>query len=1137
MKQKLLATLLAFCLVVGMLPLAASAASTEVSVSTRSDFKAALENKDVSRIILTENIDFGAEVWYPVVVDRNLTIEGNNHVISNLKVTDYALQSDGSGIAGTGSSCDYYSGFIGWNKADLTINNLKFDNAKVDIDPLSDKSTGSSILAVVVANNTGKLVYNHVDVSNSVVKGYTKVGILHGFSQTGSFVANQCSITNSEVVLEADGTDKEAAFSGLIVGYDGNNLAKINGIQLYENCVSVDSSVNWGTTPIMTQDGVTSAGSWGLTCDTYTHGSNGTEKVFFVAEVNGYQYETLADAINAANGGDVITLLRDTSEARINIEKNIIIDLGTHTWTGTSEDCVFTVPGNHNVTIKNGSIVAPNLLGQVSGGNTIFEACSVTESDCLIVKGGTVLLKDTDITATAADAAGVRVNNGTFTLDADSSITAMGENHAVGVLVKGTDDSANPVVNIAGTIATYGSAVQGNGSDRSNPEINIQAGATLTAEKLAMYLPQPGTVNITGATVTGYAAIGIKSGTLNITDSVIHGKSNDDELGDEHSNTNGIAYDGSAIVIDSYIGYAGKMNLTISGESQIISDYSTAIHEIGNTAGATNVVSIQVNGGYFSSAANHKDILVRDVTKKTVTVSAGYFTSDPSQYLKEGKAAVESDKAGYNYMVADATKTPAEVVPAAPDASVNPDLTGKNKTAAEGIQNALPADVVAGDGVTAAANSVANQNTVTASDDVLKELNEAIGGNTATADNTTIVIQPYMEITIEDVDVQDQTVTLDITPMYRTVATTADLKKNEPIVLMETDESKPVNAVQIGKEKPLTITKPVTMALTLPDSFKGQKVYIQHKWYEYSATADNDGEITFTNPHGFSSFTFSTATQAAAKIDGTTYTSLQEAVNHVENGQTIILLKDGTATVDREVSFTIGNESSTTFKATLTPGSDYSMTEENGQYTFTKKPSTPVTPGPGDDDEDEFPFTDVKSGAWYYDAVKYVYENGLMAGTSDTTFDPEMKLNRAMAAQILYNLEGKPAVTEAATFTDAAAAGEWALDAIAWAQQTGVVAGMGDNLFAPDAQVTREQFAQMMYNYAKYKGYDLTATGDLTQFSDSSKLQSWAVTAMKWANGNGLINGFEDDTIQPAGTTIRGQAASIIMNFDKNVAE
>lgn len=326
------------------------------------------------------------------------------------------------------------------------------------------------------------------------------------------------------------------------------------------------------------------------------------------------------------------------------------------------------------------------------------------------------------------------------------------------------------------------------------------------------------------------------------------------------------------------------------------------------------------------------------------------------------------------------------------------------------------------------------------------------------------------------------------------------------------------------------------MTLTLPDSFKDQKVYIQHMWYEYSATANSNGEITFTNPHGFSSFTFSTATQAAAKIDGTTYTSLQDAVNHVENGQTIILLKDGTATVNREVSFTIANENSNTFKATLTPGSDYTMTEgQNGLYTFTKKSSTPITPGPGD--EDEFPFTDVKTSDWYYNAVKYVYENELMAGTSETTFEPNTKLNRAMAVQILYNLEGKPAVTASSTFTDAAAAGEWALDAIAWAQQTGVVAGVGDNIFAPAAQVTREQFAQMMYNYAKYKGYDLTADGDLTQFSDSSKLQSWAVTAMKWANGNGLINGFEDDTLQPAGTTIRGQAASIIMNFDKNVVK
>ena len=112
----------------------------------------------------------------------------------------------------------------------------------------------------------------------------------------------------------------------------------------------------------------------------------------------------------------------------------------------------------------------------------------------------------------------------------------------------------------------------------------------------------------------------------------------------------------------------------------------------------------------------------------------------------------------------------------------------------------------------------------------------------------------------------------------------------------------------------------------------------------------------------------------------------------------------------------------------------------------------------------------------------------------------------------------------------------WSVDAIAWAQDTGVVAGMGDNEFAPNAKVTREQSAQMMYNYAKYKKYDLTKTGDLSKFPDDGSVSDWAETAMSWANGNGLINGHEDSgLIDPAGNTIRGQAASIILNFDLNV--
>lgn len=253
----------------------------------------------------------------------------------------------------------------------------------------------------------------------------------------------------------------------------------------------------------------------------------------------------------------------------------------------------------------------------------------------------------------------------------------------------------------------------------------------------------------------------------------------------------------------------------------------------------------------------------------------------------------------------------------------------------------------------------------------------------------------------------------------------------------------------------------------------------------------------------------------------------------------------------------IGKTNSSTYA--ITEGGSYTvsvravMTNESGSAysnpiqstpvlcSFVSRPTNPSYPGSGDDNKPEepaFPFTDVKSTAWYYNAVKYVYENNLMAGTGDTTFDPEVSLTRAMTAQILYNLEGQPKVDEEATFADMNEAPTWSVDAIAWAQDTGVVAGMGDNEFAPNAKVTREQFAQMMYNYAKYKKYDLTKTGDLSKFPDDGSVSDWAEIAMSWANGNGLINGHEDSgLIDPAGNTIRGQAASIIMNFDKNVVK
>ena len=212
--------------------------------------------------------------------------------------------------------------------------------------------------------------------------------------------------------------------------------------------------------------------------------------------------------------------------------------------------------------------------------------------------------------------------------------------------------------------------------------------------------------------------------------------------------------------------------------------------------------------------------------------------------------------------------------------------------------------------------------------------------------------------------------------------------------------------------------------------------------------------------------------------------------------------------------------------------------EQNENGTVVK--DTPSTPGggtPSEPEEPTWPFEDVTEGDdWFYDAVAYVYENGIMAGTDETTFEPYMELDRAMAAQLFYNLEGKPTVTGDSTFSDVTS-GHWAVDAITWAAQNDIVAGIGGGLYDPDSNVTREQFAVMLYKYARFKGYDLTATGDLTQFPDAGSISSWAETALSWANGNGLINGHENGTIDPKGSTIRAQAASIMANFDQNVAK
>lgn len=185
---------------------------------------------------------------------------------------------------------------------------------------------------------------------------------------------------------------------------------------------------------------------------------------------------------------------------------------------------------------------------------------------------------------------------------------------------------------------------------------------------------------------------------------------------------------------------------------------------------------------------------------------------------------------------------------------------------------------------------------------------------------------------------------------------------------------------------------------------------------------------------------------------------------------------------------------------------------------------------------DSLPFTDVKSTDWFYSAVQYVYGNNIMTGTSASTFAPNAMVERSQVVQMLYNLEGQPTVTGNSGFSDIKS-GDWYSKAVIWAERTGVVDGYENNTFRPGKAVSREEFAQMLYNYAVYKGYDLSAAANLARFPDGKNVSAWAEKAMRWANGNELINGHDDGRLDPRGTAIRAQAASILMRFDQNLVK
>ena len=184
----------------------------------------------------------------------------------------------------------------------------------------------------------------------------------------------------------------------------------------------------------------------------------------------------------------------------------------------------------------------------------------------------------------------------------------------------------------------------------------------------------------------------------------------------------------------------------------------------------------------------------------------------------------------------------------------------------------------------------------------------------------------------------------------------------------------------------------------------------------------------------------------------------------------------------------------------------------------------------------DLPFSDVTESDWFYDAVTYAYENGLMDGVGTGLFAPNSETTRAQLVTILYRLAGQPAPSGDSGFSDVET-GIWYTDAVAWAAQNGIVNGVSDTQFAPGDDITREQLAVILYRYATYQGYDVSQRADLSGFVDAGTISTYAQEALSWANAQGLVLGFEDDSLRPQGNASRAQIAAVLMRFCQTVAE
>ena len=1166
MRRKFLSVVLCVCMMLTMAPFAFAADETGISeteivttnppssssgsgsgsgvvtagITTEDALKEAISNAATAEnkiVTLDGDIDLTSQL----TINTSITLNGNGHTI---KANNASWSTDNSSKhlvsieAGSNKvafndvvfDCNNQADNIQvYKSSDVTFNNITLQNSK-------------STYADMIVNASSVTVTGTLTASKSI-----NVGWGNSISDVSSCSFNAESATLEGVVAVYTGSDD--------VTNAGNSSSRFT-LKLPDGWVNAPSE----QTPI--------------------------QYLPAVAKVGDTSYASISAAVNAIEKAGTVTLLKNSVEAiTIPADKTITLDLNGHKIVNSSAPQNNTVADNsrkHTIT-NNGTLtimdsVGTGVVDNVSHGRAaLYNAGTISE-----IKGG----KFTRSVDNSTDETSAKGNSWYVVYNAENATI--------------TKISAGDFL----AIGHFSSLFSNCGT------IGEISGGTFKQDGFIAFKNEGTITKISGGTFSSRDESCIQNwGTIG---EICGGAITAGSIGIWNFSS------------DKY-NSAGKVTNISGGEIKgttaaiRLNDYDATYLNPANPS-SKNKASATISGGKING-------VLQVNTNTTLTITGGLFTTDPTAYCgtKDGNqfTGIPSTEPGYAFTVGKASTEvkPATAAPAVDDTKISE----KDKATAKEVSESV---TDSNNVLSAAASSVATEIPNTQITAAKTQLENTLHPAESTAIFT--YIQAYLKVTPTAV-IKDETgntitsITMDIQPMYRVVAST---KENANEIVIESTSGKNKNAVVLnGSDTKLANIQTMEISLELPSTFTvnpDNQVYVQHKGHEYiaavtnkqissqDATTTTKQIATFTNPDGFSEFTISKDPAAVATIGQNRYTTLQDAVDAVKDNETINVTGDNlSATVSGNKSFkvnandktvkliaasgynltkngdtyTVSHQSSggpgssggsisapttyavnvnaatngavaadkktaskgTTVTVTASPskgyvvdavkvvdkdGKDVAVTGKDGKYVFTMPGSAVTVTGTFKAETPvALPFTDVKSGNWFYDAVKYAYAQGLMTGTSATTFAPNGTMNRAMIVTVLYRLEKSPAVTGASKFTDVPA-GQWYSDAVAWAAANKIVNGYDETTFGPMNAVTREQMAAILFRYEQVKGLEnVTLEENLNRFPDQNKISAYAIPALQWAVGQKIINGNADGTLDPTGTATRAQVAQIFTNL------